>query len=744
VARVAAIAARVACAAAIACGVVIVPAPLGAQEDNDARPVVGVAFGGGGARGFAHVGVIRWFEEHHVPIDLIAGTSMGGLVGGGYATGMSSAELAGLLRGTDWSEMFGASAYRYKSMRRKEDARAYPARLEFHIRHGVSLPMALNNGQQVDLLLAGIAARYAGLSSFDSLPTPFRCVAFDLRTATSVILDHGSLPRAMRATMSLPGVFPPVLLDNQVLVDGGAIDNVPADVVRAMGATVVIAIDVGSAPDTSEVTFSVIGLMNNTVDAMTRANARRGMATADIVIRPNLEQFDTFDWRRARELFAVGYRAAESARAELLPLALDDKHWQRYLANRRAKRRVNPPVVTALDVVGATPADERIIRHVLRQQIGHAVNARRLAIELTPLDGLDRYEAISWDLAYVHGTYHLVVEARPRPNAPPIMMSTLNVQNRTSDEFTFQLAARFLSYDTPIARAELRVDGTLGTDPALAAELRRAIVGPVFVAFLAGVSSDRVNLAVDDAIAAQYGESRAAVEADAGLTPIRDAELRFGFHAEHYSGRVKIGAPGIPSLSGPEYELRYRGVYDGQNSAVLPSDGLRLATTARHVLEAPEPPVPLSAGRTNDGLSQADVAMSRFWSWHHANERVFTVLEGGTSFGGNPLITDQFVLGLPFRLEGFAVGERRGNDYAVATGGYLHSIGQLPDFLGGPIVAGAWIETGSAFDHASNASVATQLGIGVLSETLLGPGILGFTIGSGARRFYVGFGRLFR
>ena len=172
--RVAVFAARVACAAAIACGLVVVRAPLGAQEDNDARPIVGVAFGGGGARGFAHVGVIRWFEEHHVPIDLIAGTSMGGLVGGGYATGMSSAELAALLRGTDWSEMFGASAYRYKSMRRKEDARAFPARLEFHIRHGVALPMALNNGQQVDLLLAGIAARYAGLASFDSLPTPFR------------------------------------------------------------------------------------------------------------------------------------------------------------------------------------------------------------------------------------------------------------------------------------------------------------------------------------------------------------------------------------------------------------------------------------------------------------------------------------------------------------------------------------------------------------------------------------------
>src|SRR3954470_1824902 len=122
------------------------PAPLAAQ-----RPRIGVAFGGGSARGFAHVGVLQWFEEHHVPIDLAAGTSMGGLVGGAFATGMSPKELADLLAHTDWDEMFDASAYRYKSIQRKEDARDYPSRLEFHVRRGVALPSALNNGQQVDL-----------------------------------------------------------------------------------------------------------------------------------------------------------------------------------------------------------------------------------------------------------------------------------------------------------------------------------------------------------------------------------------------------------------------------------------------------------------------------------------------------------------------------------------------------------------------------------------------------------------
>ena len=157
---------------------------------------MGVAFGGGSARGFAHVGALRWFEEHHVPIDVVAGTIMGGLVVGAFASGMSSKELADLLARTDWDQMFGASAYRYKSIQRKEDARADPSPLELQLRHGVGLPAALNNGQQVDLLLASIAARYASLASFDSLPTPFRCVAFDLPT---------SMPRRPESTVSRPG-----------------------------------------------------------------------------------------------------------------------------------------------------------------------------------------------------------------------------------------------------------------------------------------------------------------------------------------------------------------------------------------------------------------------------------------------------------------------------------------------------------------------------------------------------------
>ena len=248
------------------------------------RPTVGVAFGGGSARGIAHVGVIRWLEEHRIPIDVAAGTSMGGLVGGAYATGMEPDELQTFITTLNWDKLFGASTFAYKNIRRKADARAYPSRLEFGLKRGIVPPTALNSGQDVELLLGRIAAPYFNLEDFDDLPTPFRTVAVDLLSAQPVVMRRGSLADAMRATMSLPLIFPPTEVDGQVLIDGGTMDNVPADVVKAMGADRVIAINVGDLSDREGVSYTMFGVAGNTLDAMMRASTRRAITAADVVI----------------------------------------------------------------------------------------------------------------------------------------------------------------------------------------------------------------------------------------------------------------------------------------------------------------------------------------------------------------------------------------------------------------------------------------------------------------------------
>ncbi len=211
----------------------------GAQEDPQRRLRIGLALEGGGALGLAHIGVLEWFDEHHIPVDYVAGTSMGGLIGGLYATGMSPAELKKLIDGVDWNKILGdTTPYEDLSYRRKEDQRAYPNAFILGLRNGLSLPSGLNSGQQIGLLSDRSPLPYYGLKSFEDLPTPFRCVATDIVSGKQVVFEKGSLAEALRSTMSIPGAFKPVFDKDRVLVDGGLVNNLPTDVVKQMGADI--------------------------------------------------------------------------------------------------------------------------------------------------------------------------------------------------------------------------------------------------------------------------------------------------------------------------------------------------------------------------------------------------------------------------------------------------------------------------------------------------------------------------
>lgn len=712
---------------------------LGAQE----RRTLALALGGGSARGIAHVGVLRWLEEHHVPVDAIAGTSMGGLVGGAYAAGMSSAELTKLLETTGWDDVFGATAYRYKSIRRKQDARDYPSRLEFNLRRGFAFPTALNSGAEIDLLLSRIAAMYGGLSSFDSLPTPFRCVAMELRTGTAVVLDSGSLPLAMRATMSLPAVFPPVRIGNQQLVDGGPMNNVPADVARAMGVDVVIAVAVGSESDTTDVQVSLFGVVGAVSDALIRANTKRGIATADMIVRPDLRSYGALDYDRSHELIAAGYAAAERVRDKLLPFAVDSQTWRAYI-EARAARRAHWPRVDRIRVEGMTRDDARWVDRLLRKQVGRPLDVTVVESTIRRLSGRDRYLSVTWDLVRRDKGADLVVRAAPYV-VQPILMATVNAENRTSNDYVFQLAARALAYDTPFAGDELRLDGGIGTNPRVAAELLHHLIAPgstsLFAAATGGWSSHEYDVVQGDAIFAQYTQKLLFAQADLGLER-PNLELRTGIGGGHVDGHLDVGDPGLPSLSGNLGEVRVRGIFDDQNSPTVPSAGLRVFALGRHVLAYPDPVTTL-ADRTNRNLNQAELAVSNVWSWGERRNRLFLVGFGGSSFGKHPLLTDQFTLGMPLRLDAFAVGQRRGDDYGVMSAGYLRQLTRFPSVLGGSIYGGAWVETGSAWDQGMDPSVVGQGAVGAVLETLVGPVVVRYSVGGGGRRFALGIGRLF-
>src|SRR6201993_2820317 len=219
--------------------------PPAAPSPQEKRPraKIGVALEGGGALGLAHIGVLQWFEDHHIPIDYLAGTSMGGLVGGLYATGKSPQELQELVNEQKWDIIIGGEIpYEDLSFRRKEDLRAIQNSIALGLKHGLTTPSGLNSGSEITLLIDRETLAYPKLDSFDSLPIPFRCVATDLVSGKEVVFSNGSLQQALRATMSMPGVFSPVRDGDKIYVDGGLVGNLPTEVVKKMGADIVIAV----------------------------------------------------------------------------------------------------------------------------------------------------------------------------------------------------------------------------------------------------------------------------------------------------------------------------------------------------------------------------------------------------------------------------------------------------------------------------------------------------------------------
>jgi NTE family protein len=713
----------------------------GVAGAQPARLTVGVAFGGGSARGIAHIGVIQWFEEHHIPIDVAAGTSMGGLVGGAFATGMSAAELRTLITTTDWDVMFGSSSFQFRNIRRKEDARSYPSRLEFGLKHGFAAPTSLNDGQQVDFLLARIAAPYYALAQFDDLPTPFRAVSVDLRQGEKVVMDRGSLATALRATMSLPGVFPPVERDGHVLVDGGALDNVPADVVRALKPSVVIAVDVGIPPE-DKVDYSMFGLMGRTVDAMMRAATRSALQAADMTIAIDVKGFGSLDWRRADDLIARGYQAAEGRRDELLKYRVDDAAWDAWTAARASRRRTQIPVPTFLKTDGLHGGDVEIAKRVLAIHLNVPVDVTALQTDLTRLSGLDRYQAIGWQIVETPEGTGLLVRAQDKAYAPPFLMLGLNIENTTSETFRVQLAGRYLAFDAFGSGSELRVDAGVGADPSLSAALYEPIRGSrVFARAVGRVSRQTFNFVNDDAVVAQYREEQAWMEGQIGMNLSRESEVSGGWRFGHVSDTVHAGDPGLPELSGREATFRIRYLLDQQDSPIIPSRGWRIAAGVAQTFDSPEIP---GVERTNHDLTQVELGLSTFHPMG-ARNRVFATFAGGTSFDDTPLPTRQFTGGYPFILDAFGVGEVRGDHYAVLTLGAFRRVGRLPDFLGGPVFAGAWLENGSVFDTHEKADFNSQLGLGIVGDTLVGPVLLGTSVGfDGGWRVTFGVGRVFR
>jgi len=708
------------------------------QEKPARRLRIGVALEGGGALGLAHIGVLKWFEEHHIPVDYVAGTSMGGLLGGFYATGMSPEELKKLIEGVDWNKMLGdVTPYEDLSYRRKEDQRAYPNSLIIGLRNGLSLPSGLNSGQQIGLLIDKITLPYYNLESFEDLPTPFRCVATDLVNGKQVVFEKGSLAEALRSTMSIPGAFKPVFDKDRVLVDGGLVNNLPTDVVKQMGADIVIAVHLETAPLEAKDIKSLFSVLDQSVRVVVAESEVRGLARADAVVSVPLGGYTSTDYKQHDPIMQKGYDAASEKSGLLEKFALSDSEWQEHMREREAREKKVAPVPEFIQVAGADTAQQtKSIEHFLAPLVGKPLNVEKLNRELTRLTGLGRYDTAGYRYVEQNGKVGLQVKVNEKSYAPPTVQPGFEVDGSASEEVGFTLGARLTFLDAAGFRSEWRTDILFGNTYGLGSELYRPFT-PSSRWFFAphGDASTRVFKIYEKGNPlADYKLGEARIGLDVGYAFNRFSELRAGYEVGYLDAKLRLGTLVFNSVDGRVSDAKLHYLFDHTDSPVIPRRGVRSETTFRWFNTSPGATSAFPSIQSNVEYFQP---VSQLGS-------VFAYGEGGTTFGFSNTGLPQFFVGGPLTLSAYGLNELQGNQYYLFRAGYLHDIWILPPLVGKRVFVIGSYEFAKMYGAPNESKFPNDFAAGVLAETVIGPLFVGGSVGdSGHHKWFFQLGRVF-
>ena len=427
--------------------------------------MIGLALGGGAALAITEVGALQWLDEHHIPVDVIAGTSMGSILAALYSTGVTPEQMKQVLNPEEVSRIFRiASAYSTKSFRRREDAREIPNGVGVGLKKGVSLRNALLTDIGLNELLDKEFIRYNDQIEFNNLPIPFRCRSTDLTDPKSVVFARGSLQDAVRASASLPGVFQPFEMNGHEYVDGAILNNLPTADVKAMKADVIIAFSLPLSPVGKGDLDSILGVLSRAFSVGIEVNEARERELADVVIMPDIKGFTATDYSRTAELAARGYAAAEAHKAELMKYALPDDQWEAYMAKRRAKER--PPVGTVLEVKvkAPTPQVAEVVHRKFDPLVNQPVDTNKVQSLLADVRADGRYNAdytVGYDSAGSNRPI-LLVDVEDKKTGPPFLNIGFNIQAQTGGVTRATIDSIFLYQDLGGYGSELRAKFDLG------------------------------------------------------------------------------------------------------------------------------------------------------------------------------------------------------------------------------------------------------------------------------------------
>jgi NTE family protein len=706
-----------------------------------ARPKIGLVLSGGGARGIAHIGTLKVLEELRVPVDYIAGTSMGSIVAGSYALGMSPQEMEKRVLAADWDRVLADAPPRAdRSFRSKALERAGVYGVEAGVsKEGLLLPQGVIAGQNLEVFLAELTGGSVDIGSFDALPIPFRAVATDIETGEAVVLERGNILAAMRSSMSVPGVFSPVEIDGRLLLDGGLVRNLPVDVVRAMGAEVVIAVNLGTPLLKRDEIESVFSVSQQMLNILTEQNVRRSLAElteADVLIEPELGGYSASDFVNAGKTIPIGEAAARKVADRLRALGLPEDE---YRALRNAQlARISPhrPVdEVRVDTTGLRHVNPRAVTAEVSE--GAKPDLDRVHEDVTSLLATDDFQQVRYRFVDEDGKRTLVLEPVEKSWGPNYLRFGLNLATDLEGESEFTLIVDHRMTWLNRWGLEWRNTVAVGETTAVISELYQPIdpARKFFVAPAVGWIQRSDNLYFEDEAIARYRTRESQFRLDLGWNISRAGQLRLGYQVGSVYGDRRIG------VLFADYEsdigaLVLTAALDRLDDWAFPSSGYLLTGQYKLSREA------LAA---DFDYERFEIEAEKAFSFGGRRHRLVAGLHYGDSFGSDLPLHDLLAAGGFANLSGLQPRELLVSD-RIAVGRLVYYYrwgdpGAFTDllYLGGSLEAA---EIGDRVNGPDPSGLLPAGSVFVAADTALGPLYLGLGLAeSGRYAFYLFLGR---
>ena len=707
--------------------------PVLAESGNE-RPKIGLALSGGGARGGAHVGILKALEELDIPIDYIAGTSMGAIVGGLYAAGYDAAGIETILKEIDWTQaMSDQPARRDRAMRKKELEAEFliPFRVGFN-RGGVQLPLGLIEGQHLDQVFHELLMPVMHVKQFDQLPIPFRAVATDLVTGEEFVLSQGSLPDSLRASMSVPGVFAPVRIGDRLLVDGGMSNNLPVSVVREMGADIVIAVDISSPLLTEDQLKSIVSVSEQLTNFLVRRTTDAQIATlssGDFLVVPALGNFSAANFEEAIAIVPLGYEATMEFEARLAALTSTSG------AEHQRRMVPSPPeyIVEFLEINNQSVLDDRIIQSRLAVETGQPLDLKALDQSLDRIYSLDLFKSVTYDLVQNEaGQNGILINAVPRPWGPNYLQFGLELSSDFSGNSEFKLGTAYTRNALNSLGGELRVIGTIGREDEISFDFYQPIdtAARWFVEPQLYWRREHWNWWDGDERLTQFEISGWGAQFGIGRNFSTTDRLRLDYQIARADADLISGSIEDFDDEADIGELKLEYLHDSLNSLWFPTEGMFHRLTYLYAAET------LGASDDYDqALANGSLVYSR------GKNNVLLNYEGGYSFDDAAPVERWFRLGGFGRLSGLFPDQLAGRHAALMTLAYYRRMNDV-DFI--PAYAGMTLEAGNVWDMRSQIGFDDLRYSGSLfvgAETPLGPVYFAWGIsdnGDNTAYFYIG------